>query len=98
MANTCMIILLEYFQPTKKKEFLDEINTKKTKISIHDCEHRSREKTGMHWWSFLDTDERNTIFFNSFGSYGLLHFIMTNDMDIFKKTFTGPVETTIQRR
>ena len=55
-------------------------------------------KPGMHWWSFLDTDERNTIFFYSFGSYGLLNFIMTNDMDIFKKTFTGPVETTIQRR
>ena len=49
---------------------------------------------GPFWTRMKET----RFFFDSFRSYGLLNFIMTNDMDIFKKTYTGPIETTVQRR
>ena len=43
-------------------------------------------KPGVHWLSVLDTDERDTLFFfDSFGTYELLKFIVDNDLDIFQK-------------
>ena len=47
-------------------------------------------KPGIHWWSFLDMDEKDTLFFfNSLGSLGLLNFIVTNDLDVFNKVIPG---------
>ena len=47
-------------------------------------------KPGIHWWSFLDTDEKDTLFlFDSFSSYGLLNFIVNNDLDVFKRVIPG---------
>ena len=47
-------------------------------------------KSGVHWWSFIGTDEKDTLFlFDSFGSYGLLNFIATNDLDVFNKVIPG---------
>ena len=46
-------------------------------------------KLSVHWWSFIDTDEEDTFFFNSFGSYGLLNIIVTSDLDIFDKVIPG---------
>ena len=47
-------------------------------------------KSGVHWWSFIGTDEKDTlVFFDSFCSYGLLHFIATNDLDVFNKVIPG---------
>ena len=45
---------------------------------------------GTHWWSFLDTDAKDTLFFfDSFGSFGLFNFIVENDLDIFNKVIPG---------
>ena len=49
------------------------------------------KKRGVHWWSFLDTDERDNLFFlNSFGIYRLLKFIV--DLDIFQKLIPGQIK------
>ena len=40
--------------------------------------------------SFMDTDEKNTLFFlDSFGSYGFLNFVVNNDLDVFNKAIPG---------
>ena len=47
-------------------------------------------KPEIHWWSFLDTDEKDTLFFfDLFSSYGLLNFIAINDLDVFNKVIPG---------
>ena len=46
-------------------------------------------KPSVHWWSFIDTDEEDTLFFNSFGSYGFLKIIVTSDLDISDKVIPG---------
>ena len=51
------------------------------------------EQPGVHWWLFLDTDERDTLFFfDSFGTYGLFKFIVDNDLDIFQKLIPGQIK------
>ena len=51
------------------------------------------KKPGVHWWSFLDTDEGDTLFFfESFRTYGLLKFIVGNDFDIFEKLIPGQIK------
>ena len=49
--------------------------------------NRDLEKNpGVHWWSFLDTEEKDTLFlFDSLGSHGLLHFIVEKDLPTFNK-------------
>ena len=47
-------------------------------------------KPEIHWWSFLDTDEKDTLFFfDFFSSYGLLNFIAISDLDVFNKIIPG---------
>ena len=47
-------------------------------------------KPEIHWWSFLDTDEKDTLFFfDLFSSYGLLNFIAISDLDVFNKVIPG---------
>ena len=50
-------------------------------------------KPGIHWWLFLDTEERDTLFFfDSFGTLDLLNFIVTNDLAILKKLIPGQIK------
>ena len=77
------------FPADKKGEnfikFSNDLKGKK-KVFVYDSEHRSAKKPGVHWWSLLDTEEKDTLFsFDSFGSHGLLHFIVENDLPIFNK-------------
>ena len=38
------------------------------------------DKPGIHWWSILDIEPKNDIFFfDSFGIEGLKHFIIQDD-------------------
>ena len=58
----------------------------------------SSAKSGEHWWSFLDTDEKGTVFlFASLGTYGLLSFIVQNDLDVFNRLMPGQVKQIFQK-
>ena len=47
-------------------------------------------KPGIHWWSILDIEPRNDIFFfDSFGIEGLKHFIIQDDKKIVEKILLG---------
>ena len=79
--------------PTNKKKFLDEINRKETNYPFIIANTDPARKLGIQWWSFLNTDERDTLFFfDSFGTLGLLNFIVTNDLDVFKKLIPGHIK------
>ena len=48
------------------------------------------DKPGVHWWSILDIEPRNNIFwFDSFGVDGLKHFIIQDDKPIVDKILRG---------
>ena len=52
-------------------------------------------KQGTNWWSILDTELKNDIFFfDSFGLDGLKHFIMQNDRKIVEKILFGTEKMT----
>ena len=58
----------------------------------------SHNKPDVHSWSILDTDERDTLlFFDSFGTYGLLKFIVDNDLDIFQKLILGQIKQILKQ-
>ena len=45
---------------------------------------------GVHWWSILDIEPRNDIFFfDSFGIEGLKHFIIQDDKKTVEKILLG---------
>ena len=47
-------------------------------------------KPGVQWWSILDIEPRNDIFFfDSFGLDGLKHFIIQDDKTIVDKILLG---------
>ena len=47
-------------------------------------------KLGVHWWSILDIEPRNDIFFSdSFSLNGLKHFIIQDDKPIVDKILLG---------
>lgn len=47
-------------------------------------------KPGVHWWSILDIELRNDIFFfDSFGIEGLKHFIIQDVKEIVEKILLG---------
>ena len=53
------------------------------------------DKPGVHWWSILDIDHRNDIFFfDSFGLDGLNHFIVQDDKPIVDKILLGVEQMT----
>lgn len=55
-------------------------------IANNDAENKS----GTHWWSFLDIEKKDSMFlFQSFGTLGLLNFIVQNDNLIFNKVIKG---------
>ena len=56
-------------------------------------------KPGEDWWLFIDTIEEDALFyFNSFGSYGLLNFIVTNDLDVFNKVIPGQFKQIFKKQ
>ena len=80
------------FPANKKKKFLGEISRKEIKYPFMIANTDPARKLGIHWWSFLDTDERDTLFvFDSFRTLGLLNFIVNNDLDIFRKLIPGQI-------
>ena len=47
-------------------------------------------KKGTHWWSILNIEPRNELFFfDSFGLDGLKHFIIQDNKKIIDKILTG---------
>ena len=46
----------------------------------------------------MDTDEKDTLFlFDSFGSYGLLIFIVNNHLDVFKRVIPGHIKRIFKK-
>ena len=54
---------VDVFPANKKKEFLDKISGKETKYPFMIANTDPARKPGIHWRSFLDTDERDTLSF-----------------------------------
>ena len=53
------------------------------------------DKPGVHWWSIIDIETRNDIFFfYSFGIDGLNHFIIQDDKRIVNKILLGVEQMT----
>ena len=53
------------------------------------------DKPGVHWWSILDIELRNDIFFfDSFGLDGLNHFIVQDDKPLVNKILVGIKQMT----
>ena len=82
------------FPADEKKKFMNEIqHNDKAKYPFMVANTDPHKKLGVHWWSLLDTDERDTLFFfDSFGTYGLLKFIVDNALDIFQKLIPGQIK------
>ena len=82
------------FLADEKKEFIHKIQyNDKAKYPFMVANIDPHKKPDAHWWLFLDTDERDTLFFfESFGTYGLLKFIIDNDLDIFQKLIPGQIK------
>ena len=48
------------------------------------------DKLGVHWWSIIDIEPRNDIFFfDSYGIEGLKHFIIQDDREIVDEILIG---------
>ena len=62
------------FPVDEKKEFINEIqHNDKEKYRFMVAYTDLHKKPGVHWWSFLNTDQRDTLFFfDSFEIYDLL--------------------------
>ena len=55
----------------------------------------ANDKPGVHWWSIIDIEPRNDIFFfDSFGLDGLRHFIIQDDKHIVDKILLGVEQMT----
>ena len=82
------------FPADEKKEFINKIqHNDREKCSFMVANTDPHEEPGVHRWSFLDTDERDTLFFfDSFGTYGLFKFVVDNDLDIFQKLIPGQIK------
>ena len=66
------------------------MKTKKENIPLSIANTDSSNKGGVHWWSILDIEPRNDIFFfDSFRLDGLKHFIIQDDKKIVDKILIG---------
>ena len=82
------------FYADEKREFINEIqDNDNAKYPFMIANTDPHNKLDVHWWSILDTDERGTLFFfDLFGIYGLLKFIVDNDLGIFQKLIRGQIK------
>ena len=39
----------------------------------------ANDKPGVHWWSILDIEPKNDMFFDTFGIEGLKYFVIQDD-------------------
>ena len=63
------------FPADKKKGILDKISGKETKYPFMIPNTDPARKLRIHWWSFLDTDEKDTLYlFDSLGSLWFIEF------------------------
>ena len=52
------------------------------------------DKLGVHWWSIIDIEPRNDIFFfDSYGIEGVKHFIIQDDREIVDEILIGTEKT-----
>ena len=52
------------------------------------------DRLGVHWWSIIDIEPRNDIFFfDSYGIEGLKHFIIQDDREIVDEILIGTEKT-----
>ena len=66
------------------------VEDKKGKYPFIIANTNKDNKRGIHWWSILDIEPRNDIFFfDSFGLDGLKHFIIQDDKKIIDKILIG---------
>ena len=66
------------------------IEDKKGKFPFIIANTDRSDKKGTHWWSMLDIDPKNDIFFfDSFGLDGLKQFIIQEDKKIIDKILIG---------
>ena len=85
--------LLGYFPSNYMNKFINHaamIEDKKGKYPFIIANTDKDNKRGTHWWSILDIEPRNDIFFfDSFGLDGLKHFIIQDDKKIIDKILIG---------
>ena len=66
------------------------IEEKKGKYPFIIANTDANNKKGRHWWSILNIEPKNELFFfNSFGLDGLKHFIIQDDRKIIDKILIG---------
>ena len=66
------------------------IEEKKGKYSFIIAITDANKKKGTHWWSILNIEPKNELFFfDSFGLDGLKHFIIQDDRKIIDKILIG---------
>ena len=77
----------------KEKNFLkfsENMKQKKAKYPFMIPNTDPAAKSGTHWWSFLNTEQKDPLFFfDSLGSYRLLNFIVQNDLEVLNKLIPG---------
>ena len=90
---------LGVFPTGKKKEFINKIqHNDKAKYIFMLANTDPHKKPGVHWWSFLDKDQRDTLFFFAlFRTYKLLIFIADNNLNIVQKLITGQIKQILKQ-
>ena len=74
----------------KKSSYSAMIEEKKGKYSFIIAITDANKKKGTHWWSILNIEPKNELFFfDSFGLDGLKHFIIQDDRKIIDKILIG---------
>ena len=77
------------FPSNHMNKFIDDaamISEKKGKYPFIIANTDSSENVGTHWWSILNIEpEQDIFFFDSSGLDGLKHFIIQDDQNIIKK-------------
>ena len=71
------------------------ISAKEAKYPFIIANTDDSSKGGTHWWSILDIELKNDIFFfDSFGLDGLKHFIVQDNQKIVEKILFGTEKMT----
>ena len=77
---------------------MDKVSGKETKYSFLVPNTDQARKLKIYWWSFLDADEKGTLYlFDSLGIYGLLNLIVNNDLDVFKCVIPGQIKQIVKK-
>ena len=75
---------------TKFIDFKQMIEEKTAKYPVIIANAGDSSKEGEHWWSILDSEQKEELFFfDSFGVEGLQNFIITDDKNTVQKILSG---------